>query len=120
PVNDGYILTGWYTAKEDIVDNDGNTTGYSFKAEDRWDFDEDRVQGNLTLYARWIPQGKVSYVDASTGEVKFSKNITYDSPIQKLSGAIENLIAKDGYTFYGYFSDKECTMPYDFSDYMHA
>ena len=33
-------------SKEDIADNDGNTTGYSFKAEDRWDFDEDRVQGN--------------------------------------------------------------------------
>jgi len=120
PVKDGYILAGWYTAKEDILDKDGKITGYSFRAEDRWDFDEDRVQGDITLYARWIPQGKVEYVDASTGEVKFSKNITADSPVQKLSSAAVNLISKNGYTFYDYYSDKECTMPYDFSEYLHS
>ena len=96
PVRDGYILAGWYTAKEDVKDQDGNVIGYSFRAEDRWDFDEDRVQGDMTLYARWIPQGKVQYVDIDTGEVVFTKNITADflTPIQPLSGAAESLIAK--------------------------
>jgi uncharacterized repeat protein (TIGR02543 family) len=119
PVKDGYILAGWYTDKEDIKDASGNITGYSFKAEDRWDFDEDRVQGDMTLYARWIPQGKVDYVDASTDEVKFSKDITGDSSVQKLSSAAEMLIAKQGHTFEGYYSDKACTIPYDFSEYTH-
>ncbi len=119
PVKDGYILAGWYTAKEDILDENGNVIGYKFKAEDRWDFDEDRVQEDMTLYARWIPQGKVEYVDAATGEVKFSKNITADSPVQKLSSAAEKLITKPGYTLYGYFADKECTIPYDFTEYVH-
>lgn len=119
PVKDGYILAGWYTAKEDIKDANGNITGYSFKAEDRWDFDEDRVQGDMTLYARWIPQGKVEYVDAETDEVKFSKNITDDSSIQQLSSAAEMLIAKQGYTFEGYYADKACTIPYDFTEYTH-
>ncbi|HHU78142.1 MAG: InlB B-repeat-containing protein [Caldicoprobacterales bacterium] len=119
PVKDGYILAGWYTAKEDITDKDGNIVGYSFRAEDRWDFDEDRVQGDMTLYARWIPQAKVDYVDAETGEVLFTKNITTDSPIQPLSGAAERLIAKSGYSFAGYFADREGKVPYDFTEYTH-
>lgn len=120
PIKDGYLLAGWYTAKEDITDGNGNVIGYSFKAEDRWDFDEDRVQGDMTLYARWIQQGKVEYIDSASGEVMFTKNITGDSPIQKLSSAAEKLIAKDNYTFAGYYQDKECTIPYDFSIYTHS
>lgn len=119
PVKDGYILAGWYTAKEDIKDSQGNITGYSFKPEDRWDFDEDRVQEDMTLYARWIPQARVDYVDASTGEIKFSKNITESSSIQPLSSAAESLIAKPGYTFEGYYADEACTIPYDFTEYVH-
>ena len=38
PVKDGYILAGWYTAKEDATDTEGNTV-YQFSAGDRWDFD---------------------------------------------------------------------------------
>ena len=30
PVKDGYLLAGWYTAKEDVKDANGNITGYSF------------------------------------------------------------------------------------------
>lgn len=120
PIKDGYILSGWYASKEDILDESGNIIDYSFKAEDRWDFDEDRVQEGMTLYARWIHQGRVDYVDASGGEIMFSKNITVLSPVQKLSSAAESLIEKKGYTFYNYYSDKECVTPYIFSDYIHT
>ena len=106
--------------QEDIKDADGNVIGYSFKAEDRWDFDEDRVQVDMTLYARWIPQGKIDYIDAETDKVMFTKNITEESAVQALSSAAEMLIAKSGYTFGGYYSDKELTTPYDFSEYIHT
>lgn len=120
PIKDGYILAGWYTGKEDIKDANGNITGYSFKSEDRWDFDEDRVQDDMTLYARWIPQGKIDYVDASTDKVMFTKNITEESAVQKLSSAAEILIAKSGHTLDGYYSDKALTVPYDFTEYAHT
>lgn len=120
PVKDGYVLAAWYTAKEDIVDEDGSVIGYSFKAEDRWDFDEDRVQGDMTLYARWVEQASVDYVDADTGDIVFSKNLTEDSPIQPLSGAAEQLIVKDGYTLFDYYADDTGTVLYDFSSYVHA
>lgn len=120
PVKDGYVLAGWYTAKEDVYDDDGNLVDYLFRSEDRWDFNLDRVQGDLTLYARWVRQARVEYIDAATGDVMFAKNITADSPIQPLSGAAENLIQKEGYTLMGYFEDEACTIPYDFSAYVHA
>lgn len=120
PIKDGSILAGWYTAKEDIKDANGNITGYSFASEDRWDFDEDRVQDDMTLYARWISQGKVEYVDASNDKVMFSKNITEESAIQELSRAVEILIAKTSYTFDGYYSDKSLTIPYNFEEYTHT
>ncbi|MDD4113439.1 MAG: InlB B-repeat-containing protein [Herbinix sp.] len=120
PIKDGYILAGWYRGKEDIKDANGNITGYSFKSEDRWDFDEDRVQDDMTLYARWIPQGKIDYVDASTDKVMFTKNITEESAVQKLSSAAEILIAKSGHTLDGYYSDKALTVPYDFTEYAHT
>lgn len=120
PVKDGYILAAWYTAKEDIVDGNGDVIGYTFKAEDRWDFDEDRVQGDMTLYARWVEQASADYIDAETGDIVFSKNLTENSPIQPLSGAAEQLIIKDGFTLFDYYSDESCTVPYDFGTYVHA
>lgn len=120
PIRDEHILVGWYTAKEDIKDTNGNVIGHSFKAEDRWDFDEDRVQEDMTLYARWIPQGKIDYVDPSTDTVMFTKNITEESAVQQLSSAVEILIAKSGYSFDGYYADKDLTVPYDFTSYTHA
>jgi hypothetical protein len=115
PIKDGYILAGWYTAKEDILNDKNEVTGYAFRAEDRWDFDEDRVADSLTLYARWIEQAKVDYLNASSGAVLFSKNVTTGSPVQILSGAAEQLVTPAGFTLYGYYADEACTVPFDFS-----
>ena len=51
----------------------------------------------MSLYARWISQGKAEYIDAETGLVMFSKNISDKSPVL-LTRAAENLIKKKGYT----------------------
>lgn len=42
PIREGYFLTGWYEDEE--------TT-------DAWDFDSDRVQEDMTLYAGWEEEG---------------------------------------------------------------
>lgn len=119
PKKDGYILAGWYTDKQDSTDANGNTV-YTFSESNRWDFDEDRVQENMTLYARWIPRGEAKYINALSEEVVFSKNITGDSPIQELSVSVEKLCTPSGYAFAGYFSDPACTVPYDFTNYEHV
>lgn len=118
PKRDGYVLAGWYTAKAERVE--GSAEEYTFSASDRWDFFLDRVQGDTSLYARWLPRGKVNYVNAATGEVLFSKGITTESPIQPLSESVIKLSAPKGATFEGYYADPECTTEYDFSSYVHV
>ena len=50
PTNDGYVLTGWFDAA-----SGGN----------EWDFANDPVSGDMTLYAQWneIPSGSVTYIE---------------------------------------------------------
>ena len=121
PIKDGHTLAGWYTAKEDVVDGSGNVVDYIFKAEDRWDFDEDRVQEDMTLYARWIPTATLNYLSSELidGEhdLLFSKKITEDSGVQPLSYAVELSCTPSGHALLGYYSDPECTQAYDFNVY---
>ena len=119
PKHDGYILAGWYTAKKDVTNANGDVT-YVFDSNDRWDFHHDRVEEDITLYARWIKQGEAKYVDPSTGDVMFSKRITSESPITKLSAGTLRLVHKPGYSMTGYFQDAACTIPYDFTAYEHS
>lgn len=42
PTREGYVFSGWY--KDPSYDM-------------QWDFSSDRVEGELTLYARWQPAG---------------------------------------------------------------
>ncbi len=118
PARDGYIMAGWYKEVGDPVGEGAEE--YSFDGQQRWDFYTDRVQDDMTLYARWIPRGKISYLDADTGETLFEKNITKESPIQELSASVLTLSAPGGMTFEGYYSDKDATIPYDFSSYVHV
>ena len=118
PMRDGYILAGWYTAKADQPTSLGED--YTFNPADRWDFYTERVQEDSTLYARWLPRGKVDYINADTGEVIFSKNITADSPVKVLSESVVNLRKPADTTLFGYYSDPACTKEYDFSSYVHS
>lgn len=47
PVREGYFLNGWYTDAE-------------ASEEAAWDFDTDRVTGDLTLYAGWTAQSDLT------------------------------------------------------------
>ena len=129
PVRDAHVLAGWYTnvtevpaANEEEADgqnDDGVFVNYEFNGQDRWDFNTDRASEDLTLYARWIKQGTVDYIHATTGEVLFSKNVTADSPVQELSPSILRLISVDDATLTGYYEDAEMTEEYNFSQYEH-
>ncbi len=120
PVKDGYLLAGWYRGPDEPTLDENGQPVIEFKAEDRWDFSVDRVEESMTLYARWIQQGVVEYVDSETEKVMFSKNITADSPVQPLTPAALRLVDKAGYTMEGYYEDKEVTIPYDFTQYEHG
>ncbi len=121
PVKDGYVLAGWYTSKTDVLDEEGNVIGYDFDPQDYWDYNLDRVQGEMTLYARWVKKAKVTYIDASDPDLKvvWEQGITAESPIRELKNSTMQAATPEGKTFTGYYADAECTIPYDFSSYQH-
>ena len=87
--NSGYEFLGW------------------FNGEEQWDFDNDRVKGDMTLVAKWQPKTyTISY--QLNGGVNFPDNPTsyvYDE------GATVYAPTKEGYMFLGWYSDRELTTP---------
>lgn len=54
PVREGYYLEGWYT---------------DIHLSDKWDFDNDIVQSNMFLYAKWLANAPIGSVPSGDGGV---------------------------------------------------
>ncbi|MBR5128170.1 MAG: leucine-rich repeat protein, partial [Roseburia sp.] len=85
----GYTFAGWYTSAE--VQDD--TT--------KWDFAEDKVKEDTTLYAKWNPNAyklhyNLNYENAQNIE---SKTVIFDEAY----GELED-VARTGYTFAGWYT----------------
>lgn len=102
----GYVFTGWYTDKE-------CTPGKE------WDFNTYFTQETLTLYAGWEVEIKftfsVNYVDGDE-TVSLGKNKV--NPGDKFEDWRKYAEKREGYTGMGYYSDPECTIPWDY-DFAH-
>ena len=120
PVLAGHTLEGWY--KEEACTN-------------LWDFDNDTVTENITLYAGWKedepgpgPEPTPVPPSGSSGDgnmenayrVLFNDGATTLSVVTDLSAG-DKLTkpedpVKDGYTFAGWHKDSACTQAWDFND----
>ena len=90
----GYTLDGWYTDKD-------CRTAYDFSS---------KVTGDITLYAKWnINSYKVSF-DSNGGSSVAAQSVNYNTATSKPADP-----SKTGFTFAGWFTDKDCTTAYDFS-----
>ena len=90
----GYTLDGWYTDKD-------CRTAYDFSS---------KVTGDITLYAKWnINSYKVSF-DSNGGSSVAAQSVNYNTSATKPADP-----SMTGYTFAGWFTDKDCTTAYDFS-----
>lgn len=124
PVREGYHLTGWYTDLDHTRE---------------WDFKDDVVKGNMTLYAGWAegaaPTGGGSptlwiclaaaaavlavLVLLLTGKrrVTFQTNggTALETVYVKRGGVVGQVLTpvKPGAMFDGWFSDAACTKPWD-------
>ena len=72
----GYFLAGWYERTE-TVDGEGNTV-YSYT--NKWDFENGKLAVDpnksynvnepvITLYAVWVPQFEINFINKDTGEL---------------------------------------------------
>lgn len=86
-------ISGWYQEK---------------KFENKWNFTTNPVTKDMTLYAKWVEMVSISYyLKGSNTPIWVVNNASYGEPIEQHDELC------DGYEFYGYFSDKECTIPFD-------
>ena len=91
---EGYTLEGWY-----------RDAAYTSK----FIFDSDLVVTNLVLYARWLPIKPVITFESNLGTAVDSQTIAYKGKVQKPENP-----TRDGYTFDGWYVDKELTVEFDF------
>ena len=98
---DGYVFTGWNTKADGSGDSYKN--GASVEALSETD------QAEITLYAMWRDSSEISY---NIKYVLVKNNATNDNPntYTNKSDTIKlNDPVLEGYTFLGWFSDKELT-----------
>ena len=97
PAKPGHIFNGWYKMPENI----------------RWDFDKNRVEEDMTLYAQWAVSG-------GNHEVTFNSNGGYPNGVTQVVAHGGKVVqptnpAKSGHTFGGWYSDAGCaTSPWSF------
>ena len=104
PVRAGYVFGGFYTAK-----NGGGTQYY--KADGTAEMDKYTVDGNLTLFAKWIPVSyTIAFYDGDTF-IKKTENVVYGAEITLPSAEALGLTRKN-YNFVGWnlYSDQTWAM----------
>ncbi|MEY9972592.1 putative repeat protein (TIGR02543 family) [Lysinibacillus sp. RC46] len=94
PVKAGYTFEGWYKDKGLI---------------EAWNFDQDVVKKDITLYAKWSKESFIVTFDANGGSEVPSQSVEYGEFIKALSNPV-----KAGYTFEGWYKDKELTEVWNF------
>ena len=95
PTETGWTFGGWYTDKD-------CTAAYDFSAE---------VTEDLTLYAKWTQnEYDVTFDMNGHGTAPEKQTVKYGETASEPEAPTET-----GWTFGGWFTDKECTKAYDFS-----
>ena len=100
PVRDGYVFIGWY--------KDSTLT-------DPWNFDTDKVNSKITLYAGWEIYAPPTppYLDITF----VPNNGQEDTVITVLTGDFiprPDTPVREGYRFIGWYIDEECTTAWNF------
>lgn len=92
------VLAGQHIDSYYVKDADGK--------ERDWDFENDRITGDLTIYARWKPDYAIRVV---YGDQSYSVPVSAGEARDSLRQA-----AWPGHTFYGFYKDAEFTEPLTF------
>lgn len=100
PTKEGYTFGGWYRDEACLY---------------RWDFAHDKVTANTTLYPKWTPIAvpanyTVTFNKNGHGADTASQTIVDGSLVTKPTDPTET-----GYTFGGWFKDKDCEYKWDFA-----
>ena len=95
PTKTGYNLVGWYS--------DENLS-------QEWDFDKSTVAEDINLYAKWTLNQYTITFDTDGGSDVDSLSVDYGDTVTKPADP-----TRDGYTFDGWYSDKDFKTAWDFN-----
>lgn len=94
PEVDGYTFGGWYTDNKYTTEFDFNT----------------QITGNTTVYAKWTAKDyEVSFI-TEQGKTPTSQSVPYNKTADD-----PGELTEDGYTFIGWYTDKNYTTEFDFT-----
>ena len=85
---------GWYTTKE-------------CKEENKWDFKNGRVEGSMTLYAKWVELYDVDYY--VNGEYNSTVNVFNGDLLEETADLVK------GYKYLGSFTTEDYAQKFDFT-----
>ena len=113
PAQQNVNYNGTVTKPEDLT-----ATGYTFggwykeaACTNLWDFANDKVTGNTTLYAKWtVNQYTVTFDAQGHGTAPASQTVNYNGTASKPAD-----LSATGYTFGGWYKEAACTNAWNFS-----
>lgn len=101
PAREGYIFVGWFIGAEQAS---------------RWNFDTDKVKGDMTLYAGWKKADDMKRVEFDANADKEVTSLPKGLLIKTEQNIpIPSAPEREGYIFTGWFKDKECLTSWNFA-----
>jgi len=95
PEKKGYTFKGWYKNKE---------------LTEGWNFDQEVVKKDITLYAKWSKESYTVTFDTNGGSEVLAQEVGYNELVKAPVAP-----TKTGYTFDGWHKDNKLTIPWDFA-----
>lgn len=99
PQREGYTFDGW-TAENIDIPNLNQNLQYEFTMP----------AGNVTLTAKWLKDAYTVTFNGMEHELDIVRtNVKRNTPVDKPADPVD-----EGYTFHGWYTDKDCTTAFDF------
>ena len=99
PTVEGYLFDGWYREAEGV---------------NRWNFETDIVESDITLYAKWIAAQSVTTYMVTFDMQGMGEQIAPESVNEGTTIEKPDIPTAEGYTFAEWYQEPECVHLWDF------
>ena len=105
PQRDGYTFDGWIVQTED-----DKIEAPTLNLNQNLQYEFTMPASNVTLTAKWLKDAYTVTFNGMEHELDIVRiNVKRNTPVDKPADPVDN-----GYTFHGWYTDKDCTTAFDF------
>ncbi len=105
PQRDGYTFDGWIVQTED-----DKIEAPTLNLNQNLQYEFTMPASNVTLTAKWLKDAYTVTFNGMEHELDIVRiNVKRNTPVDKPADPVD-----DGYTFHGWYTDKDCTTAFDF------